>query len=488
MADGFGTSPFVLPNMFPAPGNVLQNEVTRRDRQSAIDAEFQQRSIGEQQKNELYNLNRIRQATDLSKYNDVEQHVDAISAKELQKIQEHALQNYTKLDPAQMEFLLSKDMQNFVGWHGAAKAASKQLNEGFKMYKDVNKNIDPKQAYDVATNEFLKDFIDFKNDGTVGYKDPTTLQPRDYMGVLDSPEVLAQLNVDTSSLQKALESIPKTPVGGKEYKSKGGASHRFDWSGLKTDYSEVVEDERGRPKGFQLRTDRTIGDKKLIPNDLKEYLLSQPQVRTSVAKLWGQKKQELEAQGAKITPQIEGELFDMFLYDVANKHLPHDIKIAKGDVTPRITNITNVNTSKNATPIDLTEYPDVPGGKKNITSLLQDFNVTSLITGDSFGAEEVIFDPNKKRISFKNTATGKTEEMSLTTFLQNTRAQNPAADIKWLKEGLTNPVMGKAEQPPTPKSTFVVSGKDYTAEQLMKAGWTKEQIEQAEKAGRIKRK
>lgn len=477
MAEGFGTSPFVLPNMFPAPGDVLQNEVVRRDRQAAIDADIQQRGANEQQRNELYNLNRIRQATDLSKYNDVEQHVDAISAKELQKIQEHALKNYTKLDPAQMEFLLSKDMQNFVGWHGAAKAASKQLNEGFKLYKEVNKNIDPKQAYDVATNEFLKDFIDFKNDGTVGYKDPMTLQPRDYMDVLDSPEVLAQLNVDTSPLQKALESIPKTPVGDKEYKSNRGFSHRFDWSGLKTDYSEIVEDERGRPKGFQLRTDRMIGDKKLIPNDLKEYLLSQPQVRTSVAKLWGQKKQELEAQGTKITPQIEGELFDMFLYDVANKHLPHDIKISEGQVTPKITNITNVNTSKNATPIDLTEYPDVGGGKKDITSLLQDFNVTSLITGDSFGAEQVIFDPNKKRISFKNTVTGKTEEMSLTTFLQNTRAQNPAADIKWLKEGLTNAITGQAQEQKKESVTYTIKGKKYTLAELQKMGYSESQVE-----------
>lgn len=449
MAEGFGTSPFVLPNMFPAPGDVLQSEVTRRDRQSAIDAELQQRSIGEQQKNELYNLNRIRQATDLSKYNDVEQHVDAISAKELQKIQEHALQNYTKLDPAQMEFLLSKDMQNFVGWHGAAKAASRKLNEDFKLYKEVNKNVNPIQAYDVAQKEFFKDFIDYKNDGTIGYKDPTSLQPRDYIGLLDTPEVLSEIDVDLSHLQKAIETIPKYSVGDNQYTSNKGFSHKFAWGGLKTDFSEVVEDERGRPTRFQLKTDKVIGDKKLIPDDLKQYLMTQPQFKNAALKIWGQKKKEFEAAGKPITPQIEGELFDMFLYDVANKHLPHDIKISEGSTVPKITNITNVNTSKNATPIDLTEYPDVSGGGKDITSLMQGVDVVSLVTGDKFAATKITFNPTTKKVTLIDPVNNKEETMNLTTFLQNIKPQNPAQDVKWLKEGLTNPVTGQAPQPKT---------------------------------------
>ena len=458
--DGFGTSPFVLPNMFPAPGAVLQNEILRRDKQQENRLEAELKAKENQEKSQLYNLNRIRQATDLTKYDDVEQHVDAVSARELQKIQENALKNYTKLDPAQMEFLLNKDMSSFINWHTGAKQASKKINEDFKLFKDQYKNINPKQAYDVATNEFLKDFIDIGQSGELSYKDPVSIQPRDYVGLLETPEILGQLEVDTSPLQKALEAIPKTTVGDKEYTSNKGRVHKFDWSGLKTDYSELEEDERGRPKQFQLKAGSTIGGKKLIPEDLKKYLLTQPQVRTAVGKLWGDKKRELEAQGTKVNPQIETELFDMFLYDIANKHLPHDVRISEGQVVPKIT----VNTGKQtkaeieaATPLDLTQY-NQDGKNYDITELAPGIKVTGLPTGTTLAAQKILYNPDTKEVTYTDVQ-GNTKKQNFNTFRQNIATINTGVDLSFIDRLKVTGRPGESKTQPTGYSQITETNK-----------------------------
>ena len=102
----------------------------------------------------------------------------------------------------------------------------------------------------------------------------------------------------------------------------------------------------------------------------------------------------------------------------------------------------NSSPGKQSEQIDLREYPDVDGGGKDITSLMQDINVVSPVTGSSFSATNVTYFPSTKKVKFTDPISGKEETLSLTTFLQNIRPQNPLADVKWLKEGLNNPIMG----------------------------------------------
>lgn len=99
--------------------------------------------------------------------------------------------------------------------------------------------------------------------------------------------------------------------------------------------------------------------------------------------------------------------------------------------------------------IDLREYPDTTDGGKNITSLMQGVDVTSLVTGDKFPAKDVVYYPGTQKVKFTNISGG-TETMNLTTFLQNLKPQNPAQDIKFLK-GLRTAITGEKPTQPTPQ-------------------------------------
>lgn len=143
-----------------------------------------------------------------------------------------------------------------------------------------------------------------------------------------------------------------------------------------------------------------------------------------------------------------------------------------------INNNNSGTTSKIPTQIDLREYPDVAGGGKDITNLMQGVKVTGLPNGKTLLAEKVYYNPINQRVTFKEYAerdesgaiiTGGGEKtVSLTTFLQNIKSNNPGTDMKFL-EGLRNPITGAAPTPDSPKSkSWVVGGKTLTADQIKK--------------------
>lgn len=148
-----------------------------------------------------------------------------------------------------------------------------------------------------------------------------------------------------------------------------------------------------------------------------------------------------------------------------------------------VRNITNINMPGNTERIDLTEYPDVSGGGKDITSLMQGVDVVSLISGDKFSASKVVYNPQTKRVVVTNPVDNKPEEMSLTTFTQNLKPQNPAAEIKWLKQGLLNAIVSpNTTTPPKPtNNTYLIKGKVYSEKQLLDMGYTLDQIKSYKK-------
>lgn len=137
----------------------------------------------------------------------------------------------------------------------------------------------------------------------------------------------------------------------------------------------------------------------------------------------------------------------------------------------------NSGSSKTPTQIDLREYPDEPGGGKNITDLMQGVKVTGLPNGKTLLAEKVVYNPITQRVKFKEYTTrdddgkfigGQDREMSLTTFLQNIKSNNPGTDMKFL-DGLKNAITGAAPPKQEPKQkSWVVGGKSLTADQIKK--------------------
>ena len=134
------------------------------------------------------------------------------------------------------------------------------------------------------------------------------------------------------------------------------------------------------------------------------------------------------------------------MYDMLKQKARVESNVLQETKPAQIKNITNINNGSKTEQIDLREYPDVGGGAKDITSLMQGIDVVSLVTGKNFAATKVIYNPNTKRITVTDPINNKPEEMSLTTFLQNLRPQNAAQDIKFL-QGLRNPITGEAPKP-----------------------------------------
>ena len=143
------------------------------------------------------------------------------------------------------------------------------------------------------------------------------------------------------------------------------------------------------------------------------------------------------------------------MYDMLKQKARVESNVLQETKPAQIRNITNINTGSKTEQIDLREYPDVGGGAKDITSLMQGIDVVSLVTGKNFAATKVIYNPNTKRITVTDPINNKPEEMSLTTFLQNLRPQNAAQDIKFL-QGLRNPITGEAPKPKTEMITVVL--------------------------------
>lgn len=162
------------------------------------------------------------------------------------------------------------------------------------------------------------------------------------------------------------------------------------------------------------------------------------------------------------------------MYDMLKERARVESNVLQENKPAQIRNITNVNTGKGTDPIDLREYPDVQGGGKDITSLMQGIDVVSLVTGKNFAATQVIYNPTTKRITVTDPVNNKPQEMNLTTFLQNLRPQNAAQDIKFL-QGLRNAITGEAPKPTS--ATYTIKGKKYTLAELEKMGYTAEQVE-----------
>ena len=111
------------------------------------------------------------------------------------------------------------------------------------------------------------------------------------------------------------------------------------------------------------------------------------------------------------------------------------------------------------TTINLTEYPDEPGGGKNVTDIFQGVIVTD-IAGKKLPAKKVVYNPSTQKFTIteyvgrdnEGEPTGeRTRTLGFDTFIQNIKNNNPQTDIKFIETlrtaggGLTTP------QTPTPK-------------------------------------
>ena len=103
MANGFGTSPFILPNMFDSPGNAFQQGLRDQERRAERKYEIDYRNQRNQEADDWRKLNLIQELSNVDKYQTGEAVADAIGNMKSQEI----LQKYTQLastmSPAELQ-------------------------------------------------------------------------------------------------------------------------------------------------------------------------------------------------------------------------------------------------------------------------------------------------------------------------------------------------------------------------------------------------
>jgi len=427
-----------------------------------VDYRNQKEKEAKAQQNRLLNLREIDQDTDLAKFKTGEQRIDDYTQKELASIKNKALTEYVDLDPVEAEYKLSNDMQQLINWHGAVKSNIDKIKEGLSGFQKTYSNTNPQKAHELAYLELANDFLEKDANGSVIRRDPSLVKSRDYISDLNTTEKLSQIVDDVTPFSKYIQSFKPQKSGAKEYTNKNGYAVKHGYTAEVTPFSEIEINEDGKPIGVKLKSEdfnyRDGETLKMLPESQFEQMMQVPEVRASIIGMWAKNKADFESQtGSKITPANEDKMLRGFLYDeIKNNNLDqHFFKPDDAVITPRITINNNTGNRSQDSKIDLTEYPDAPSGGKDITALMQGVDVVSLVTGKKFAAEKIIYNPSTQRITVTDPVSHKPEEMSLTTFIQNAKPQNPASDIKFL-QGLRNPITGaKPQQPKDIKNTRV---------------------------------
>lgn len=143
MADnGFNTSPFVLPNMFPAPGNVMQQLIGNKQRKEEREYEIDYRRQRDADADEWRKINLIQDLTDLSKHQTASDVANAIGNQQAATI----LQKYTaganSMSAPELQARIAKDMQGTITGMTALQDEMNVSDEQIKVLKQQFPDLD----------------------------------------------------------------------------------------------------------------------------------------------------------------------------------------------------------------------------------------------------------------------------------------------------------------------------------------------------------
>jgi len=322
-------------------------------RQDQLNENKQERLWQQQQRREGQNLNNIQDDLDFKKYQTGEQAIDSYAQGELQKIYNDALRNHISDDPVQLEGWLQSQVQPLSQWHTTTKGAYKELDSKLQDFNKTYPNIDYNKARDILLNQFENDVLEKDKDGNQIRKNTDRIKFSDYNNIMQSPEFLGATNNDQSAFAKHFYDIPTNPIGDKEYTDKQGRVNSFAWSGqMPQGVGELQRDENGRPSGITLRgdinpavTDAMGQPMKTLPQDIYDNLA--PPAKAAAMGMWYKARPAISENymkktGQALTPNIENQLKNAFLYDQARRYVQSDIKTQDVQKEPKPPHI-NIN-------------------------------------------------------------------------------------------------------------------------------------------------
>jgi len=193
MANGFSSSPFVLPNMYPSPGEALQSQIASKER----DKERAYRDQRDAEQDQWKKLGLIQDLTDLSKYQTGSDVANAVG----DKLASSVLQKYTgmasKMSPADLMGSIQKEMSGITSGMQAMKDELAVSDETLKSYKQMYPELD----ISALSKMIRADVVDRRMKGDA-FLNPLEIQPSQLN--INDPEILSRFVADDKGLVRAI--------------------------------------------------------------------------------------------------------------------------------------------------------------------------------------------------------------------------------------------------------------------------------------------
>ena len=401
MADGYNNADyaFTLPNYFPAPGQVLQSAIARRDKQAEFDYENQMRAMQAAQKkaeeDRMRNLGVLSKETDFgTQYATPDAQVNSITQKNLQRIYNEGYELIGQ-SPEKFNNWINSKVSKVAQWNNMAKTDAANIKERQKEINSTYPNIDINKANSLVSKSFLENYTQVNPEtGELEIKETFSVVPnKNYFEQFDNPKNLASIVTDVSPFRDLWKKVPTERAGDKNYTNKKGEVKGFKWSAAVTPFTTVGEDEKGMPTvmvtakevPYKNPTTGKIESMKVADDKLMSYVLANPAEKIAAYKAWEDEKAKTKADYKD--PAVEDTMFRNFIYKQAQDNLPHEVVTEEVSKTPVI----RVNTGDEAKKVDYNYIKSIEDSIKNndVSSLTSIADNLAALRGGKFMYESI---------------------------------------------------------------------------------------------------
>jgi hypothetical protein len=375
MADGYNNADyaFTLPNYFPAPGQVLQSAIARQDRKAEFDYENQMRAMLAAQKkaeeDRMRNLGVLSKETEFgTQYATPDSQVNSITQKNLQRIKNKGYELINQ-SPEKFNNWLNSEVSKVAQWNNMAKTDATNIKERQKEINSTYQNIDINKANSLVSKSFLENYTQVNPEtGELEIKEVSSVVPnKNYFQQFDNPKTLASIVTDVSPFYGWFPKVQSSQTGDSQSVSKNGVVNKESWTAYVTPYTKVDFDEKGKPfisvtSVSMPYTNPVTGKTESMPiadDALMTDVMAKPDTKIAAYKAWEDEKAKRKVDYKD--PAIDEIMFKNFIYNTANRLLPHEVKTQEVSKTPVI----NVSTGDQVKKIDYNLIKGITSSMKN---------------------------------------------------------------------------------------------------------------------------
>jgi len=350
MADGYNNADyaFTLPNYFPAPGQVLQSAIARQDRKAEFDYENQMRAMLAAQKkaeeDRMRNLGVLSKETEFgTQYATPDSQVNSITQKNLQRIKNKGYELINQ-SPEKFNNWLNSEVSKVAQWNNMAKTDATNIKERQKEINSTYPNIDINKANSLLSKSFLENYTQVNPaTGELEIKEVSSVVPnKNYFQQFDNPKNLASIVTDVSPFYGWFPKVQSSQTGDSQSVSKNGVVNKESWTAYVTPYTKVDFDEKGKPfisvtSVSMPYTNPVTGKTESMPiadDALMTDVMAKPDTKIAAYKAWEDEKAKRKVDYKD--PVIDEIMFKNFIYNTANRLLPHEVKTQEVSKTPVI--------------------------------------------------------------------------------------------------------------------------------------------------------